>query len=177
MLEYLRTGNILQSITYFRRLMAFSDSLISELYDNYHLKETELHSKESNLQKLEKKLADLDAFIHDLDVHQASLEETLRQKQEEFDAYDAAFRAAQEAADKAQNALDTLLHTPLEETACEIPDAPGTDSVSPPSEAPLISLPDKVQLLPKESDCLDPSSLQETDSEVFFLDPDPSESS
>ena len=175
--EYLRTGNILQSITYFRRLMAFSDSLISELYDNYHLKETELHSKESNLQKLEKKLADLDAFIHDLDVHQANLEETLRQKQEEFDAYDASFRAAREAADKAQNALDTLLHTPLEETACEIPDAPGTDPVSPPSEAPLIFLPDEVQPLPKESDCLDSSSLQETDPEVFFLNPDTSESS
>lgn len=176
-IEYLRTGNILQSITYFRRLMAFSDGIISELYDKYHLKETELHSKESNLQKLEKKLADLDTIIHDLDTQQAGLEETLRQKRDEFNAYDAAFQAAQQASDKAKSALDTLLNTPLEETACEIPDEPSPDPISPLSETPLISLPHDVQPLSAESDCPDPSSVQETDPKSFFLDPDTSESS
>ena len=106
--EQLRDGNVLQNVTFLRRLIAAGDAFMTELKDKYHTKEDELQRKERKLQELQQRLETLDASIRELNQQQSDLEEKLNKQRRDFAEYDAQFRNAQDAAAQAKRALDML---------------------------------------------------------------------
>lgn len=126
--EQLRDGNVLQNVTFLRRLIAAGDAFMTELKDKYHTKEDELQRKERKLQELQQRLETLDASILELNQQQSDLEEKLNKQRRDFAEYDAQFRNAQDAAAQAKRALDMLLSAPPEDN--DFPEVPPPAPVS-----------------------------------------------